>query len=157
MKALQSITELFSHHVLNAHSFDVWAEDGELVCTQGQFVDGFDITYTVNVNMVGVDIEPQILMMHLVSWLNKFDIQREEKGLAPPSFAAELLDNGKCDIKLKVDIQESYSLNENAQGNWLQNETRYECVSNFTRTLSEDELPPLEFIGGHEHDFPPCS
>jgi hypothetical protein len=157
MQALQSLTELFSHHVTDAKSLDVWAEDGELLCTQGVLVDGFEIAYTVNINMTAVDVKPHILMMHLVSWLNKYDVQRDEKGLPPPSFATELLDKGLCDIKLKVDIQESYSLNENAQGNWKQEDTRYECVSEFAKAAIETELPPLLFIGGNEGDFPSCS
>jgi hypothetical protein len=156
MKALQSITELFYQYVVDAKSFDVWAEDGELVCTQGTFVDGFDITYTINVNMVGVDIQPHVLMMHLVTWLNKYDVNRADKGLPPPSFAAELLDKGKCDIKLKIDIQESYSLSENEQGSWLQDETRYDCVSDFTEALIEESLPPLLFIA-HDDDLPSCN
>ncbi|MBB1312499.1 phage tail protein [Aliivibrio sp. SR45-2] len=157
MQALQSLTELFSHHVTEAKSLDVWAEDGELLCTQGSIVDGFEIAYTVNINMTAVDVKPHILMMHLVSWLNKYDVQRDEKGLLPPSFATELLDKGLCDIKLKVDIQESYSLNENAQGNWKQEDTRYECVSEFAKAAIETELPPLKYIGGNDGDFPSCS
>ncbi|OEF10363.1 phage tail protein [Aliivibrio logei] len=157
MQALQSLTELFSHHVTDAKSLDVWAEDGELLCTQGVLVDGFEIAYTVNINMTAVDVKPHILMMHLVSWLNKYDVQRDEKGLPPPSFATELLDKGLCDIKLKVDIQESYSLNENAQGNWKQEDTRYECVSEFAKAAIETELPPLKYIGGNDGDFPSCS
>lgn len=157
MQALQSLTELFSHHVTEAKSLDVWAEDGELLCTQGVLVDGFEIAYTVNINMTAVDVKPHILMMHLVSWLNKYDVQRDEKGLPPPSFATELLDKGLCDIKLKVDIQEAYSLNENAQGNWKQEDTRYECVSDFNIALIEADLPPLKYIGGNDGDFPSCS
>ena len=157
MKALQSLTELFTQHVTDAKSLDVWAEDGELICTQGDFVDGFDIAYVVNINMTGVDVQPHILMMHLVTWFNKYDMNRDGKGLPPPSFATELLDKGKCDIKLKIDIKESYSLNENAQGNWQQNDTRYECISDFHQTLIQDELPPLEFIKGPEGDLPSCS
>lgn len=157
MRALQSLSELFAHYVTEAKSLDVWAEDGELVCTQGALVDGFEIAYTVNINMINVDVQPHILMMHLVSWLNKYDVGREEKGLAPPSFATELLDKGKCDIKLKIDIQEAYSLTENDKGNWQQEDKRYECVSDFTKAPTEDELPPLLFIGGHEGDLPSCS
>lgn len=157
MKALQSLTELFTHHIADAGNLEVWAEDGELVCTQGVLVDGFEITYTVNVNMSAVAIKPHILMMHLVDWLNKYDVSRAEKGLPPPSFAVEPLDKGRCDIKLKIDIQEVYSLTKNEQGNWKQDDTLYECVSDFTIAVIEDDLPPLEFIGGHEGDFPSCS
>ncbi|GIC79501.1 phage tail protein [Moritella sp. F3] len=157
MEALQSLTALFTQHVTDAKSLDVWAEDGELICTQGSFVDGFDIAYTVNINMTGVDVQPHILMMHLVTWFNKYDMNRDEKGLPTPSFATELLDKGKCDIKLKIDIRESYSLNENVLGNWQQNETRYECISDFHQAVTEDELPTLEFIKGPEGDLPLCS
>lgn len=157
MKALQSLTELFTKQVTDAKTLDVWAEDGELVCTQSSVIDGFDIAYTVNINMTGVDVQPHVLMMHLVTWLNKYDVERENKGLSPPSFATELLDKGKCDIKLKIDIQEAYSLSESEQGNWQQNGTRYECVSEFTNAVVEADLPPLLFIGGHEKDLPSCS
>ena len=156
MKALQSLTELFTQQVTDAKTLEVWAEDGELVCTQGGAVNGFDIAYTVNVSMNGVDVRPHVLMMHLVSWLNKYDMDRAEKGLQPPSFATELLDNGKCDIKLKIDIQESYSLTENEQGSWRQSNIRYECISDFHRAVIEDELPPLEFIYVADSNMP-CS
>lgn len=156
MKALQSLTELFTRHVTDAKKLDVWAEDGELICTQGDLVDGFDIAYTVNINMTAVAIQPHVLMMHLVTWFNKYDMNRGEKGLLPPSFATELLDKGMCDIKLKIDIQESYSLNENEQGHWLQNDTRYECRSDFHHAVSEATAPPLEYIKGPEGDLPSC-
>ncbi len=154
MRALQSLTELFAYHVTNAANLEVWAEDGELVCTQGVLVDGFDIAYTVNINLSAVDVKPHILMMHLVSWLNQYDVGRSEKGLPPPSFATQVLDKGLCDIKLKIDIQESYHLSENALGNWKQDGARYDCVSGFEKAAIESELPPLEFIGGHEGDMP---
>lgn len=157
MKALQSLTKLFTLHVTDAKNLEVWAEDGELICTQGNFVDGFDIAYTVNINMTGVDVEPHILMMHLVTWFNKFDVNREEKGLPAPSFATQLLDKGKCDIKLKVDIQESFSMDENKQGNWKQGDIRYECISDFQQAVNEGELPPLEIIKGPEGDCPSCN
>lgn len=154
MRALQSLTELFAYHVTNAANLEVWAEDGELVCTQGVLVDGFDIAYTVNINLSAVDVKPHILMMHLVSWLNQYDVERSDKGLPPPSFATQVLDKGLCDIKLKIDIQESYHLSENALGNWKQDGARYDCVSGFEKAAIESELPPLEFIGGHEGDMP---
>lgn len=154
MKALQSLTELFAYHVTNAANLEVWAEDGELVCTQGVLVDGFDIAYTVNINLSAVDVKPHILMMHLVSWLNQYDVERSEKGLPPPSFAIEPLDKGLCDIKLKIDIQESYHLSENARGNWKQDGARYDCVSGFEKAAIESELPPLEFVSGHDGDMP---
>lgn len=154
MKALQSLTELFAYHVTDAANLEVWAEDGELVCTQGALVDGFDIAYTVNINLSAVDVKPHTLMMHIVSWLNQYDVDRSEKGLPPPSFATQMLDKGLCDIKLKIDIQEHYHLNENEHGSWLQEGVRYDCVSGFEKAVIESELPPLEFIGGQEMDLP---
>lgn len=154
MHALQSLTKLFITYVTDACTVNLWAEDGELKCTQGGLVDGFDIEYTVNIDMTNVLVEPQTIMMHLVIWLNKFDVQRSEKGLPNPTFAVELLDNGKCDIKLKIDIQEPYSLKANKQGQWKQNDVCYECVSDFTKTLSDDELPSLEFVVNQSNDLP---
>ena len=156
MKALQSLTTLFIGQVTDAKNVNIWAEDGELVCTQGGSIDGFEIKYTVNIDMMGVALAPQVLMMHLVNWLNQYDVQRSEKGLPNPTFATELLDNGRCDIKLKIDIQEAYSLVENEDGNWSVDDARYECVSDFTQTVDASELPPLIFVNGTDGDLPPC-
>lgn len=148
MKALQSLTTLFTKQVTDAGNLEVWAEDGELKCTQGNSVDGFDIAYTVIIAMSSVDVQPHILMMHLVNWLNQYDIDRAEKGLESPSFAVQLLDKGLCDIKLTVDIQESYELEENDNGNWLQAATRFECISAFQKAPTEQTLPPFKYLGG---------
>ncbi|KPU82608.1 hypothetical protein JI57_03875 [Psychromonas sp. PRT-SC03] len=156
MKALQSLTELFTAYVTDAKNVNIWAEDGELVCTQGGSIDGFEIKYTVNIDMSKVALAPQILMMHLVNWLNLYDVQRGEKGLPNPSFATELLDNGRCDIKLKIDMQEAYSLVEHKDGNWSIDGVRYECVSDFSQTVDADDLPMLLFVNGTAGDLPPC-
>ena len=156
MKALQSLTALFIGQVTDAKNVNLWVEDGELVCTQGEPIDGFEIKYTVNIDMSGVAIEPQMLMMHLVNWLNQYDVQRSEKGLPNPSFATELLDNGRCDIKLKIDIQEAYSLVENEAGNWSVDGIRYKCVSDFTQTVDADNLPMLLIVNGYDSDLPAC-
>ncbi|MEI6896266.1 MAG: phage tail protein [Psychromonas sp.] len=154
MKALQSLTELFIASVVDAKQVELWAEDGELRSAPDFVVDGFEIAYTININMVGVALSPHILMMHLLNWLNKYDVNRAEKGLPNPSFATELLDNGKCDIKLKVDIREDYSLIKSEKGNWSVDNVRYECVSDFSSVVTESELDHLHFLGGHENDLP---
>lgn len=146
MKALQSLTTLFTNQVTDAGNLEVWAEDGELKCTQGLSVDGFDIAYTVIISMSAVDVQPHILMMHLVNWLNQYDVDRAEKGLSPPAFAVQLLDKGLCDIKLTIDIQESYGLEENDQGNWRQDDTRFECVSHFAKAPTEQTAPPFHYL-----------
>lgn len=156
MKALQSLTKLFTTSVVDAKNVEVWAEFGEIGCTQGLSVDGFDIAYTVNINMSDVEVQPQTLMMHLVMWLNQYDIDRQSKGLEPPGFATQLLDNGRCDIKLKVDIKETYSLQESASGVWKQSGARFDCVSDFALAAIEEELPPFAFIGPCESELSPC-
>lgn len=147
MRALQSLTELFTQSVTDTKNVELWAENGQIDCTQGLNVDGFDISYTVNVNMSDVDVQPEILMMHLVVWLNQYDVARESKGLEPPTFATQKLDNGRFDLKLQIDIKETYSLEESATGIWKQGDARLDCVSDFAIAAIEDELPPLEFIG----------
>ena len=156
MKALQSLTDLFTQSVTDAKNVELWAEDGQIDCTQGLSVDGFDIAYTVNISMTDVDVQPEILMMHLVVWLNQYDVARESKGLEPPTFATQRLDNGRFDIKLKIDIKEAYSLEESATGVWKQGEVRLDCVSDFAIAVIEDELPALEFTGP-VGDLPECS
>ena len=155
MKALQSLTELFTQSVTDAKNVELWAEDGQIDCTQGLNVDGFDIAYTVNINMSNVDVQPEILMMHLVTWLNQYDVARESKGLESPTFATQRLDNGHFDLKLQVEIKEAYSLEESATGVWKQGDARLDCVSDFAIAVIEDELPLLEFIGPAE-DLPEC-
>ncbi|MGR6860806.1 phage tail protein [Aliivibrio salmonicida] len=156
MKALQSLTDLFTQSVTDAKNVELWAEDGQIDCTQGLSVDGFDIAYTVNISMTDVDVQPEILMMHLVVWLNQYDVARESKGLEPPTFATQRLDNGRFDIKLKIDIKEAYSLEESATGVWKQGKVRLDCVSDFAIAVIEDELPALEFTGP-VGDLPECS
>ena len=156
MKALQSLTELFTQSVTDTKNVELWAENGQINCTQGLGVDGFDIAYTVNINMTDVDVQPEILMMHLVVWLNQYDVARESKGLELPTFATQRLDNGHFDIKLQVDIKETYSLEESPTGAWKQGDARHDCVSDFAIAAIEDELPLLEFIGP-AGDLPECS
>ncbi|WED23517.1 phage tail protein [Vibrio sp. JC009] len=156
MKALQSITDLFKAQVVDAKSFDVWAEDGAMFCGQGPLVDGYELEYTAIIFIQNVSLEPHVLFMHLVNWLNKYDPYRQEKGLAFPTFAVELLDKGKCDIKIKIDLRESYILQENANGNWMQGDVRYECASEFEPVVDPDELGELIYFVGHLEDLP-CS
>ncbi|WP_375751601.1 phage tail protein [Vibrio sp. HN007] len=154
MKALQSITDLFKAHVTEAKNFDVWAEDGAVFSGQGPFVDGYELEYTAIVFIQNEKLEPHVLFMHLLNWLNNYDPDRLEKGLADPTFAVELLDNGKCDIKIKLDLRESYSLIENEQGNWKQNGQRYECESEFEAAADAEQLNELVYFVGHQDDLP---
>ncbi|EPR7547197.1 phage tail protein [Vibrio fluvialis] len=154
MKALQSLTDLFRQHVTDAKNFTVWAEDGALFCTQGDSVDGFELEYTAIVFMQDVRVQPHILMMHLVSWLNAHDPYRMEKGLPFPTFATELLDNGRCDIKIKIDLREAFSLQAHPQGNWQQHGERFECVGDFAARVDEDDLSELVLFVGHLDDLP---
>ncbi|MEC4729002.1 phage tail protein [Shewanella sp. D64] len=147
MKALQSLTELFTQSIVDAKNLEVWAEDGRLECTQGVSIDGFEVVYTVNVNLSDVNVQPEMLMMHLVNWLNQYDVDRSNKGLDAPQFATQRLDNGHFDIKFKISIQESYSLVESDAGVWQQGDACFECVSDFTLAAIESELPPLMFVG----------
>ncbi|MBY8067972.1 phage tail protein [Vibrio fluvialis] len=154
MKALQSLTDLFREHVTDAKNFTVWAEDGALFCTQGDSVDGFELEYTAIVFMQDVRVQPHILMMHLVAWLNTHDPYRMENGLSFPTFATELLDNGRCDIKIKIDLREAFSLEANPQGDWKQHGERFECVGNFAARADEDDLGELVLFVGHLDDLP---
>ncbi|NHN75265.1 phage tail protein [Vibrio fluvialis] len=154
MKALQSLTDLFRKHVTDAKNFTVWAEDGALFCTQGDSVDGFELEYTAIVFMQDVRVQPHILMMHLVSWMNTHDPYRMEKGLPFPTFATELLDNGRCDIKIKIDLREAFSLQAHPQGNWQQHGERFECVGDFAARVDEDDLNELVLFVGHLDDLP---
>jgi hypothetical protein len=147
MKALQNLTELFTSSIVDAKNVEIWAEDGTLECAQGLTIDGFDISYLVHVSMTEVNVPPEILMMHLVNWLNQYDVDRSTKGLDAPSFATECLDNGKFDLYLKIPIKEAYSLGENDTGIWQQGDTRFECTSDFALAAIESELPPLELVG----------
>ena len=149
MKALQSlcaiglilfilgIPQIGSAHKkedpLIAKNVELWAEDGQIDCTQGLTVDGFDIAYTVNINMSNVDVAPEILMMHLVIWLNQYDVARESKGLAPPSFATERLDNGHFDLKLKIEIKDTC----NTHGKIRDKKLEVLWLINTVKTLSD--------------------
>jgi len=157
MDALQNLTDFFKQHVTDAKSLNVWAEDGALFSGQSDFIDGFELEYTAIVFIQNATLKPHILFMHLVSWLNKHDPDRVEKNLPAPTFATEILDNGKCDLKIKIDLLESYSLEENEQGNWKQLGTRYDCISDFESTVTSyglDELHELVYFVGHTDDLP---
>jgi|GEM_PF-1975438 len=154
MKSLQSITELFKSHVTDAQNFSAWAEDGAVFCGQGPYVDGYTLEYTAIVYIQSAAIQPHILFMHLVNWLNRNDPDRLGKGLPFPTFATEVLDDGKCDIKIKIDLQEEYSLQENKLGNWMQDGTRYECTSEFEPAAEPIELNDLVYVVGHKEDLP---
>ncbi|MCY9805322.1 phage tail protein [Vibrio scophthalmi] len=158
MDALQNLTTFFKQHVIDAKSLTVWAEDGAVFCGQSDVVDGFELEYTAIVFIQAATLKPHVLFMHLVNWLNKHDPERVEKNLPAPTFATEILDNGKCDIKIKIDLLESYSLEESEQGNWKQHDTRYDCISDFDLTVTTtdeiDELHELVYFVGHTDDLP---
>lgn len=154
MKALQSLTDLFKTHVVDAKNLDAWAEDGAVFCTQGEHVDGFEIEYTAIIFVQDAKLNPNNLFMHIVSWLNKYDPHRPEKGLSAPTFAVEPLDNGHFDLKLKLDIREEFSLEEDEQGDWKQTGERYRCENQFEALADEDELGELVYFVGHLDDLP---
>lgn len=154
MESLQRLTELFKKHVTDAKNLTVWAENGVMFSSQAEQVDGFTVDYTAVVDMQDVAIQPKALFMHLVSWLNKYDPERLSKGLPFPTFATQLLDDGKCDIRLKIDFSEAFSLEEDVQGDWLQNDIRYRCVSDFEQIADLEELGGLVHFIGHQGDLP---
>ncbi|WP_425628431.1 phage tail protein [Vibrio neptunius] len=154
MKALQSLTDLFKQHVVDANRFDAWAEDGAIFCTQGDEVDGFEVEYTAILFIHNAQLNPDNLFMHIVSWLNQYDQHRSEKGLAMPSFAIEPLDKGRYDLKLKLDIREEYSLVKDEQGDWKQADARFRCDNQFEAAANEQELGELIYFVGHENDLP---
>lgn len=154
MDALQNLTDFFKTHVIDAQSLQVWAEDGAVFSGASDVVDGFELEYTAIVFIQNATLKPAVLFMHLVNWLNKHDPERSEKSLPAPTFATEILDNGKCDIKLKIDLLESYSLEENALGSWKQHDTRYDCVSDFEPSVDSADLHELVYFIGHTDDLP---
>ena len=154
MKALQAITELFQKHVTSAQDLNVWAEDGALFCGQGPLIDGFELEYTAIVFIQNDKVQPHTLFMHLVNWLNQYDPERTEKGLPAPTFATEVLDGGKCDLKIKIDLSESYTLEENENGDWLQQDIHYQCVSDFEQAATQGGLNELVYFVGHKDDLP---
>ncbi len=119
-------------------------------------IDGFELEYTAIIFVQSARVQPQMLFMHLLSWLNANDPERSEKGLPAPTFASETLDDGKCDIKLRIDLRESYSLIPDKQGEWQQHGERYRCVSDFEDLLDSAELNELIYFVGHTEDLP-CS
>lgn len=154
MKALQSLTDLFKKHIVDPKSFDSWAEDGAIFCTQGDDIDGFEVEYTAIIFVQNAKLNPDNLFMHIVSWLNKYDQHRSEKGLAMPTFAVERLDQGRYDIKIKLDIREEYNLIEDKNGDWKQAGDLFRCENQFEAAVDEDELGELIYFVGHENDMP---
>jgi len=65
-----------------------------------------------------------------------------------------LLDNGRCDIKIKIDLREAFSLQAHPQGNWQQHGERFECVGDFSARVDEDDLNELVLFVGHLDDLP---
>lgn len=154
MKALQSLTDLFKAHVTDAKKLYAWAEDGAIFCAQGEHVDGFEVEYTAIIFVQNAELNPDNLFMHIVSWLNKYDPHRQEKGLSMPTFAVEPLDKGRFDLKLKLDISEEYNLEEDQQGAWKQEGELYRCESKFEALVDEEELGELVHFVGHLDDLP---
>jgi len=154
MKALQSLTDFIKSQVSEIKHFDVWAEDGAMFCGQGALIDGYELEYTAIIFIQQAKVQPDVLFMHLLIWLNTFDPERSEKGLAAPMFAFERLDKGLCDIKIKLDLLESYSLEEDESGEWKQGDIRYKCVNDFEAVADPDDLHELVYFVGHTEDLP---
>ncbi len=154
MKALQSLTDLFKTHVADEKNLYVWAENGAIFSAQGEHVNGFEIEYSAVVLVQDENLNPETLFMHLVSWLNKYDPERQEKGLAMPTFAVEPLDKGKVDIKITLDIREEFTLERNEQGDWMQAGSLFSCENTFEKLVDEDELEDFVHFVGHEKGLP---
>ncbi|BDU38749.1 phage tail protein [Vibrio nigripulchritudo] len=157
MKALQSLTDLFKAHITDEKQLSAWAEDGAIFSTQSSHVDGFEIEYTAIIFVQDAKLSPETLFMHIVSWLNRYDPLRQEKGLPMPTFAVEPLDKGRFDIKLKLDILEEFSLEEDDQGDWKQSGKRYRCENKFEAAVDENklnQLGELVYFVGHLDDLP---
>ncbi|WP_299141318.1 phage tail protein [uncultured Vibrio sp.] len=153
MKALQSLTDLFNAHIIDPKSFDSWAENGAIFCSQGELVDGFEVEYTAMMFVQDAKLHPETLFMHIVCWLNKHDPHRAEKGLPMPTFAVEPLDGGRFDFKLSIDMQETFNLVNDEQGDWLQAGERYRCDNEFEVLTKESEHDTLLYFvaqGAHE-------
>ncbi|PMM19540.1 phage tail protein [Vibrio lentus] len=156
MKALQSLTDLFKKHVVDAKNLDVWATDGVIFSVQGESVDGFEVEYTANVFIQDAKLNPADLFMHVVCWLNKYDPERQEKGLSMPMFAGEPLDKGRFDLKIKIAISEEFELEPSTQGVWKQSGELYSCENKFESIVDEvdDDLGELVHFVGHLDDLP---
>ncbi len=154
MKALQSLTELFIRQVTDAKNVELWAEDGELKANPSDVIDGFDLLYTVHIALSQVEMAPEMLMMHLLNWLNRYDIDRADKGLSEPTFATQLLDKSRCDVKIVLEIKETYRLEPSPTGMWQRDGERFDCVSEFGAVEEWEDMDFLRYVGGHENDLP---
>ncbi|MFA0155404.1 phage tail protein [Vibrio sp. 10N.261.46.A3] len=155
MKALQGLTDLFKANIADAKRFDAWAENGAIFCTQGEHVDGFEVEYTAIIFVQDAKLRPETLFMHIVCWLNKHDPHRPEKGLPMPTFAVEPLDGGRFDLKLSLDMQETFNLTSDERGEWQQAGERYRCDNEFEALAKESDHDELVYFVGRsqgEHE-----
>ncbi len=90
-------------------------------------------------------MSPEILMMHLVVWLNQYDVDRESKGLEPPHSLNAATDNGRLNLSYVSTLKSPIHL-KSEMGVWKQGDVRHDCVSDFALAAIESELPPLSLL-----------
>ena len=154
MQALKSLTEQFKSYITGPAHLSVSVPKGQLLCTPSAAIDGFEIEYTANIKIQNTHVEPQQLLMSLVSWLNIYDCERESKGLAAPSFDVSAQEEQGCDITINLTLREAFCLELNPQGQWQQNGLSYSLKSQFQAAVTQEELDHLIYVVGHTRDFP---
>jgi len=152
MECLQHLTDHLIEKIVGKNKLNAWAEDGEIITSSNATGDGFEVKYTCNFEMLDVNIEPVMLFMLVVSWLNKYDPDRATKSLPNPLFFTERLDSGHYDLGVKIEFQEQYDFVEDENGKWKSNGVISRLQSDFSNVIDVDELDVLEIVDSHTND-----
>lgn len=150
MECLQSLSDyLIENGVKNLES---WAEDGDLTFSPTSAEEGFETRYTANFEASAIEMEPKRLFMLVVSWIHRFNSEREDQNLPNPQFFSERLDGKKYDLGLKIEFIEEFKLQPNPAGEWLVNGEMMSVVSQFNESIDPEDYSQLELVDSHTQD-----
>jgi len=150
MECLQQLTTyLKANGIKNLES---WAEDGEFFASYSTTSQGYEMRYTANFEASDTETDAPQMMMLIVSWLSRFNPERESQGLPSPRFFCEPLQDKKYDVGIKVEFIEGYVLQQDPNGDWKVNQERYTLQSQFSESLNLDDLGTLIIVDSHTQD-----
>ncbi len=150
MECLQSLANYLTFN--GVKNLESWAEDGDLIFSPTSAEEGFETRYTANLEASAIEMEPKRLFMLVVSWIHRFNLEREDQNLPNPQFFSERLDGKKYDLGLKIEFIELFKLQANPIGEWLVNGETMSVVSQFNESINPNDYAELKLVDSHTQD-----
>lgn len=152
MNHLQSLGDYFVNNGISRQKIESWAEDGDLIFSpSGE--QGYTLRYVARFEMSNVKVQPHKLFGLVVSWIQKYNSERESEGLPAPQFFNEPLEGGQHDLGIRIEFIEQFQFESDSEGEWEVDGQRVSLVSNFKPEVELSDLSYLAVIDSHTQDM----